>query len=357
MNTGIVGIEAYLPERTKVNSEWPPAVVDQWRSRLANLVPRNSAATKLRTPGVDRSLAAAAKLVDDPFQGSQVRRVIGEDQWPSDLAAIAGNNLMQRLNASRDSVGLLLAHGMVPDYQCANFASVVHEKLHLTSQTPAFCVDAVCASFLVQFNVASRWVSSFPGNEMVLSTLSSACSVIMPSSEPTSAWMGDAGAAALFGKVDEGFGLLGSASTTDGTMHKGFVATVLDGRWYDDGKVVACTQDKHSVRRMQLEAADYARDVISRALASARVDASEVNFFASHQPAIWFPELCREYSGLTNAQLVNTFAWTGNLSNVNVPMQLALGSRERLLKKGDVVVAFSISSGMMVVASVFRWAI
>jgi 3-oxoacyl-[acyl-carrier-protein] synthase-3 len=106
---------------------------------------------------------------------------------------------------------------------------------------------------------------------------------------------------------------------------------------------------------MQLHAADVARRVIGSALERSSLEPSDVRFVATHQPSVWLTAVIKQYCGLTNAARVATFPWAANCMSSNVPLQLALGAREGLLKPGDPVVMFTVASGMTAASGILRW--
>lgn len=354
-SVGILAVDTYLPEKVRTNDEWPSHVVESWTQRMSNIVPRSEASVDTVTDGVRRALDAITALGDDPFQGVRTVRVIAEEDGSSDLEARAAKLALERAGVRPDEIDLLLSHPMVPDLMCVNPASAVHEKVGLRREAPAFGLEGVCTSFILQLDLARKAVLADDAKR-ILVTQSSACTRVMPDDAPFSPWFGDAGGAAVLGESEPGYGLLSTSFRTWGSLSRAFCATVPGGRWHDGGgRVVACNEDRAAARRMQLEAPDIGKEIIADVLQKAGVRHDEVSYFACHQPAAWFPEVCRAHSGLVNAKVMPTFSWTGNLSSVNIPMQLAVASKEGLLKRGDVVVLFALASGMMAAGAVMRW--
>ncbi len=351
-SVAIKSVEVWFPTRIRHSSEWPTTVVEKWRERLAKVVP--TAAADDTAEGVRLTLAAIAAHRDDPFQGVVEVRVIDAADDSSDLETRAAQQALARAGISATDIDLLLSHPMVPDYLCVNPGSIVHHKIGLRPEVQAFGVDGVCTSFIIQLDLARKAILSGDAR-YVLATQSSACTRLMPEADPFSSWFGDAGGAAVLQAAEPGFGLLATSFRTWGEHCRAFCATVPGGRWYEGGRVVAANEDRAGARKMQLEAADIARDLIAALLAKAGVLHEEVAFFAPHQPAAWFPELCRSRAGLGAAKMAQTSSFTGNLSTVNIPAQLATATREGLLKRGDVVVLFALASGMSAAGAVLRW--
>jgi 3-oxoacyl-[acyl-carrier-protein] synthase-3 len=106
---------------------------------------------------------------------------------------------------------------------------------------------------------------------------------------------------------------------------------------------------------MLLSLVDRAGDGIASALAAAGIAAGDVDFYASHQCMAWFSPVTAEHAGLVNSKWLVTFPMFGNLSNVNVPLILAIGEREHMFRDGSIVVAFSGGIGETWSGLVLRW--
>lgn len=349
---GILAIDAYLPEKVRTQNDWPKHLVERWTKRLRKLVPDRDCAA--HTDGVKLALAAIEAMKDDPFQGAREVRVIADEDQSSDLEARAARQALDQAALAPEDIDLLLTHSMVPDVLCVNPAAIVHEKLGLRRDITAFGVEGVCASFLLQLSLAAKYIRAGEATRALV-TQSSACTRLMPEDAPFSPWFGDAGTAAVVGEVAPGYGLLSMSQHTYGSLHRAFCANVPGGRWYDGGRVVACNEDRDASRRSQLEAPDMAKPVVLDALEKAGLRPEDVDFFACHQPTNWFLPVTKEHCRLVNAKTAPTFSWTGSLSSSNLPMQLTVATREKLLERGDVVVLFTVAGGMTLTAAVLRW--
>jgi 3-oxoacyl-[acyl-carrier-protein] synthase-3 len=346
---------SYLPPEVRQNDYWPPEVVAGWTQRLADIVPRSERYVDHVTDGVRLSAHALSELASDPFQGAVERRVLAPDLVSSDMEAAAARSALAAAGAEAAGVDLLLTHSMVPDYMCNSQAAIVHHKVGLSPGIPALALDVVCTSIVFQLSIAEKFIRAGEAAQALL-TQSSACTRLMPKELPYSPWHGDAGTAAIVRAVEPGLGLLGTAFRTDGSLTGAFVATVPNRRWHEDGSVIAWSDNKPAARRMQLQGADIAARLIDEALARAGVAAGEVQFFACHQPTVWLRRVVQAHAGLVNAKSCDTFAWTGSISSSNIGLQLEVGVRDGLLKKGMPVVLFTMASGMTAAAGVMRWA-
>jgi 3-oxoacyl-[acyl-carrier-protein] synthase-3 len=106
---------------------------------------------------------------------------------------------------------------------------------------------------------------------------------------------------------------------------------------------------------MVLSLVDRARDTIVSTLAQAGKAPADVDFYAAHQGMVWLTDVTAAHSGLGHAKTVKTFASCGNLNSANIPLILAIGEREGLIRDGSIVSTFSGGVGETWSSLCLRW--
>ena len=86
-----------------------------------------------------------------------------------------------------------------------------------------------------------------------------------------------------------------------------------------------------------------------------RLAPKDVDFYAAHQGTAWLTKATAAQANIEHAKTVVTFPTFGNLSSVNIPLILAIGEREGLLRDGSVVIAFSGGTGETWSSLCLRW--
>jgi 3-oxoacyl-[acyl-carrier-protein] synthase-3 len=175
------------------------------------------------------------------------------------------------------------------------------------------------------------------------------------SGEPHDSWLGDAGTAVVLGPVAEGKGVLGWSHHTDGTLYKALVCGIPGKRWFDEGAVIAYSEDHAQNLNMVTKIVDRAQQVVGESLTAAGLDHAQVDFFACHQAFLWLRRVAQSCLGLGHARTVDTFPWAGTVSAANLPLVLSVGEREGHLHDGDVVAMFQGGTGMTWSGMVLRW--
>lgn len=353
-SVGILGVGSYVPPEVRGNDWWPEHVVAKWQEKAGRRLEKlREEFAKESSLGSRLSLAAIEALETDPFQGGFERRVMPEGMNASHMETEAAKIAVERSGVAKDEIDAVLSYVICPDYINVPSACIVHANLGLAQRALAMNVDAVCNSFMMQMSMARGLIASGQARHVLL-TQASGMSRLPQSGELFDNWFGDAGTAVVVGPVPEGYGVLAQSHHVDGNLHGAFVCGVPGKRWCDD-KCIAYSLDHRAHLDMLVRITDRAKQVVHEALADAGLTPAQVDFYACHQAFKWLREVTQKYTELSNARAVDHFNWTGTVSAANLPLQLAIGEREGLLKSGDIVASFQGGTGMTWSSMVMRW--
>lgn len=352
---GILGMGTFLPSHVRTNAWWPDTVVAGWREMMAHRATRAEATSESEhTEGARLTLAAMAELASDPFRGAVERRVMAGDMTTSEMEAHAAREALDRAGVDAADVDVVLSQTPVPEHLMVNGACVTHRLLGLPARCLSFGTEAACNAFAVHAALAQALITSGAARH-VLSVHSSAITRVHGPSEPHSAWWGDGAAAALFGAVSPGKGILGAVHHTDGSGCEALVLGANGHPWWSGEEITTYSIDRVATRAMLLTIVDRSRAAIHDALRAAGHEASEVDFYASHQGTAWLTRVTAAHAGLDRAATRITFPSLANMNSVNLPFVLALGEREGAIRDGSLVATFSGGLGETWSSLVVRW--
>ena len=351
-SVGILGLGAYLPPEKRLNSYWSAKTVAGWAKPPRDA--SKAAPPPPATEGEAASVREMTKFMADPFQGFTERRVMSKGMKSSDMEIEAARDAIARSGVKPEEIDVLMGFSFVPDLLAAPNACALHRELGLRRDVLSMSVDTVCNAFQTQLELATALIRSGQAKK-VLMFQSSALSLLTPDDAPFAPTFGDGATAQVVGEVREGHGVLASAHMTDASLYGCVPAGVPGKRWHDDGKVVIHVADGRVSRRMLQTLADQAKEVIGRALATAKIMPEAVDYLATHQATGWLRPVVQDYCHLTNARAVDTFSYTASMSAANIPFVLTCGEREGQLRDGDVVVTFGGGGGVTVGAFVLKW--
>jgi 3-oxoacyl-[acyl-carrier-protein] synthase-3 len=349
---GLLGVATYLPQETRRNDWWPAETVERWRT----VRPPPSSPGEL-TPGMARVAAAMADQAVDPFGGVVERRVMPHGMTASDMEALAAERAIAHAQShagmDRQEIDILFTHTAVPEYLLSNTACVLHRALGLAPGCFTMQADGSGHSFLMQLTLAEHMIAAGRARYALL-VQSSAASRLVDREDPHSPLLGDGAAAVVVGPAPRG-GLLASAHRTDGSYPRALVASVPGGAWYDGGRIILHRAQPEATRRLFLETADRAYEVVTAALRDAGHAPDDVDFYAVHQGTPWLRRVTQDFIGLSRARCVDTFANTGYLFSASIPLVLETAQRQGMLNHGDLVVMQGGGVGSTYGATALRW--
>jgi 3-oxoacyl-[acyl-carrier-protein] synthase-3 len=349
----IHGVGIHLPDEIRTNDWWPEEVVATWQQKFERRL--NTDATSEPERDSERSIREAmAQLGADPFRGAVERRVLPANMNTSDMEIAAAREALNRAECSPNEIDLLLVSALIPDYVATNNACTVQHALGIPTHCFASTMDVACNAFNQQLAVAEAMVTSGRATKALL-VQSCTLSRVLPHEEPHSPWFGDGASAVVVGEAQPGGGILGRAHLCNGSLQGSLVAGIPGKHWYDEGTSIVYSADLEAARAMFKGTVAVAEESISAALEDAGCRPDDVDYYACHQGFPWLRRVTQERAGLHRAKAVDSFAVAANVSAVNVPLVLALGEREGLLRDGDVVVTHSGGSGISYSSVVFRW--
>lgn len=354
-SVGVLGVAAHLPSTIRRNDFWPEHVVKPWHEKAARRLEKTREQLARETSEVARAtLETIVGLGDDPFQGAVERRVMPDGVCAWDMETIAAREAIARSGIAKDQIDLVLSYTMIPDFINVPSACVVHANLELNDRCMTLAVDAVCNSFMMQLSLAQGMIASGAARYALVTQSSALASRLPPSGEPIDVSGGDGAAALVLGPVSEGRGILSSSHHTEGKLWGALVCGAPGKHWTED-RCYAYSEDPSANHDMVSRITERASQVVGEALRDAHLTPEDVNFYACHQPFKWLRPASQKGIGMVNARYVDHFHYTGTTSAVNLPLQMAVGEREGLLKPGDVVACFQGGTGMTWSGMTLRW--
>ncbi len=249
---------------------------------------------------------------------------------------------------------MLLVHSVVPDYQLANAACGLHERLGLPVACLSLITEATSYTSLAQLALAEALIVAGRARR-VLAVQSFLGSRIVSAEDPSSLLLGDGATAMVIGRVSGERGVLATTHYTEGRSVDGLVMSVPGGRWYDPGTPQVHVANPPRLFEAQLRIADTCATAALEALAKAEVALDEVDAVAVYQGTPWLQRVVYEQLGITRLRPYETFGRLGYLGSATLPVALWAAQRDGELGDDDLVVIIGGGTGMTYGAAVLRW--
>ncbi len=125
------------------------------------------------------------------------RRISADDEFVSDLATKAAQQLFDEYNIAPESIDYLLLCTQSPDYFLPTTACLVHKRLNLRPSAGAIDFNQGCSGFIYGLSLAKGLIASGDVNNVLLITAETYSKFLHPKDKSNRSIFGDAAAATL----------------------------------------------------------------------------------------------------------------------------------------------------------------
>ena len=282
--------------------------------------------------------------------GIERRHFAAENETTSDMGIKAAQAALANANCTVDDVDAIILATSTADLTFPSAATMVQNGLGMRHGF-AFDVQAVCAGFLYALTTANSMIASGQANR-----------ILVIGAETFSKLMDwtDRGTCVLFG---DGAGAMLISAQHDENSDRGILATALrsDGRYKDilyvDGGI--SLQTTGYLRMQGKEVFRHAVEKLSaialETLEKAGLSTEDVDWIVPHQANKRILEGLSKRLRIPMDKVVMTVNNHGNTSAASIPLAMAVGVQNKLIKTGDVVVTGAIGGGLAWGTAVIRW--
>jgi 3-oxoacyl-[acyl-carrier-protein] synthase-3 len=322
MHARITAIGAYVPERTLGNDD------------LARMVDTNDEWIVQRT-------------------GIRERRICAPDQFTSDLACAAVDNMLSRYPVTVRDADLVLVATHTPDYGFPSVACQVQARFGIEA-TGALDLNATCAGFAYALHVARGLVEAGLHRKVLVIGADAMSRVTDYTDRSTCILFGDGAGAALVeaGGAEPAF--LAAHLGTDGTGGVHVYRTGLRGEM--DGKPL---RDTKKLVQNGREVYKWAVQTVPQGMAAlldkAGLPMEAVDWFVPHSANLRMIESICEKSGMPpNKTLVSLIRY-GNTSAASIPLALAEAVADGRVAPGQLLLLYGFGGGLTHAGLLVRW--
>lgn len=289
--------------------------------------------------------------------GVRERRYVAPGTTTSDLAAGAADLALTDAGVDAQQVGLLIVATSTPDQPQPATAVHVQRKLGLPT-CPAFDVNAVCSGFVYALVAAASMLEVDATTGRALCIGADVYSFIMDREDRrTVPLFGDGAAAAVLGRVPDGYGVLGHSLAADGRAAE-YVQVPAGGTSRPASRATLAGKD-HKFQMQGRQVRDFALThvpkLVGQALDRAGVTLEDVDRVVIHQGNVRLVLALAEAMGVNPSRVPITGEAFGNTAAASVPLTLALSHQASPLRRGDLVLLAAVGGGMTAGAVVVRW--
>lgn len=287
--------------------------------------------------------------------GIKERRILKEGLGPSDMAAPAIEELLEKTNTAKDEVDLILFATVTPDLVFPATANITADKVGIKNAF-GFDINAACSGFMFALNTGAKYIETGNCKKVIVAGFDKMSSIIDYKDRTTCVIFGDGGGAVMLEPSTEGNGIIDAVLRSDGSgrhhLHQkagGSVkppspATIAarEHYVYQEGQPVF----KSAVNNM----ADVSRQIMERNA----LKPEDISYLIPHQANLRIIDATRRAMNLPEEKVTINIQRYGNTTNGTIP--LCLMEWENKFKKGDNIVLAAFGGGFTWGSILLKWA-
>jgi 3-oxoacyl-[acyl-carrier-protein] synthase III len=285
--------------------------------------------------------------------GIRERRIAAEDQFTSDLAIAAIEDLIKTYGKTVADVDLILVSTTTPDYPFPSVASRIQARFGI-EQAGALDVNATCAGFAYALHVANGMISAGLHRKVLVVAAETLSKVTDYTDRTTCILFGDGAGAVLVERDEQRPGFLSAHLGTKGEGGIHLYRTGLSRRMGEvelagNGCIV---QNGREVYKWAVTTVPKGMaEVVERAGLTLR----DVDWFVPHSANLRMIESICEKSGFPLEKTLYSMEYCGNTSAATIPLALSMGIRDGKVKPGDTLLLYGFGGGLVHAGLLVKW--
>lgn len=320
MTTRIIGTGSAVPKRTVTNEELSEFLdtSDEWiRSR----------------------------------SGIGERQIAGKDENVVSLASEAGRKALEDSKIAPEEIQLLLVATCSSEYHFPSAACQVQAALGL-SHAAAMDISAACSGFLFALHTAHAYISAGIYEKVLVIGADTLSKIIDWEDRSTCVLFGD-GAGACVVQADEE-GLIDFQQYSDGNGGNVLIgaAATLKTPAAEAEEAKPLAMEGQAVFKFAVKTIP---ESVRKLLAKTNTEIEDVKYFVLHQANSRIIRSAARHLGVPEEKFVMNMEKHGNTTAASIPILLDEMNRNKMLKKGDLLLLSAFGAGLTWGAALLRW--
>ncbi|HEV2129066.1 MAG TPA: beta-ketoacyl-ACP synthase III [Thermomicrobiales bacterium] len=287
--------------------------------------------------------------------GIRERRVVGEQDTTTSLAAAAGLQALERAGLAAEDLDLIVVGTATPDDFLVAQAAMVQAEIG--GCAGAFDVGAACAGFVTALSVGTQFIRCGTYERVLVVGVDTLTRYIDYTDRSTCVLFGDGAGAVVLEPSDEERGLLSTVLGADGAGHKHLYVPGM-------ASLVPESADLFPEYRPYLQmngkevfrfAVQVMGEASAEAIERAGLGYDDVDMLIPHQANLRIIDAAARRLSLPRDKVWVNVDRYGNTSAASVPIALAEAVDAGKIAEGDNVVLVAFGAGLAWAAGLVRW--
>ncbi len=293
----------------------------------------------------------------EPRTGVLARHIAAEGETALDLAERACDHLAATGKLARETIDAVIFCTETPDHPMPPNACLLHHRLGLRSDVPAFDITLACSGFVYGLQIADSLIKCGVARRVLLATADTYSRLIHPGDRATRCLFGDGGAVSLIGPSPDRRGILDIRCGTSGGKGDRFMVRAGGARLpRSAATAVETTDNSGNVRTAEhiamngISVLSFFNTMVPREvdviLRRNRLTADDVDLFIFHQASAAALDGLQRALGLPTNKMVRDMAMIGNLVSASIPVAMQRAIEAGRLRPGQTVVLCGFGVGL-----------
>lgn len=289
--------------------------------------------------------------------GIRERRIAGEGELTSDMAAAAGRKALQAAGIPPEEIDLLIVATTTPDMPFPSTACLTQHKMGLSSLA-AFDLQAACSGFIYGLETGVGMVRSGAYRNALIIGAERLSSIVDWQDRQTCVLFGDgAGAVVISPNHDPKSGWLGAQLGCDGSAVD--LLKLPGGGCQVPASLDSLEGRQHFIKMSGREVFKTAVRVMEQSarqiLEHHGLTADQVDCVVPHQANVRIIETLATRLGIPMGRFFLNIDRYGNTSAASIPIALDEAVRGGRIQPGDLVLMVAFGGGLTWGSSLIRW--
>jgi len=288
--------------------------------------------------------------------GMKERRLAGDDEATSDMAAEAARRALADAGVLATEVDLLIVATITPDLPFPNTGCLVQSQIGATNAA-CMSLEAACSGFVYALEVGRQFIATGSAQIVLVIGAEKMSSILDWKDRSTCVLFGDGAGAAVLQATDAPRGILTSVLGSDGTLSD--LLRVPAGGSRQPTSEETVKNRLHFLKMNGREVYKHAVKNMTRAartaLTRSGLEAREIRWVIPHQANRRIITAIADRMDVPMDRFVVNVEKYGNTSGASVGIALDEAARDQRLQKGDLVLLLVFGGGFTWGAMILEW--
>ncbi|MDX2134301.1 MAG: ketoacyl-ACP synthase III [Saprospiraceae bacterium] len=284
--------------------------------------------------------------------GIQERYHARPDEFSSDLAVRAVEDMIRRYGVSVRDVDLVIVSTVTPDQPMPSVACRLQHRLNM-GPAGAFDVYAACAGMMYAINIAKGMIAA-GSHQKVLVVGSETLSKVTDFTDRTSCVLfGDGAGAMLFEAAEKGNvgkGITGADGSGGADLYISGYADDIDGH-----PVVHNRKIVQNGRKVFKWAVNTMSEMFEKLLVLNDMKKEDLSWFVPHSANMRILEAICAETGFPMERTLESLVNFGNTSSASIPLAICQALDQSRIKSGDTLLLLGFGGGLTYSGTLIRW--